>query len=102
MKKLLPCAFFALFAFIVSGCVSSRLVVGPDGTAHHSIDCSGDGFTWNDCLERAGELCGGQGYTVVERTGENRPTLTVGRDILTAGIAAERTMLIKCGRQAPE
>ena len=102
MKKLLSCAVFALFALIISGCVSSKPVVGPDGTTHYSLDCSGDGFTWNDCLERAGELCGAQGYFVVAKTDENRPTLTVGRDTLTAGVAAERTMLIKCGRQAPE
>lgn len=60
----------AAIAMTLSGCVTSKQFTGPNGQPAYSIRCNGMANTWGDCLAKAGEICGAQGYTILERNGE--------------------------------
>jgi len=64
----------------LGACATSKAVYGPDGSKQHSITCGWG--TQNACYEKAGELCGTQGYKVVERRG-----------------GMYRTVVVKCGQE---
>jgi hypothetical protein len=53
-------------ALILSGCATSRQIVGPDGTPAHAIRCGA--AVADACLEKAGELCP-NGYDVLNAQG---------------------------------
>jgi hypothetical protein len=58
-----------LTAVVLAGCASSTTTYGPDGRQIHALNCSGWARSWAMCLERAGELCGPNGYDVIDRGG---------------------------------
>jgi len=82
------------------GCSSAQPIYTADGSAGHSIDCSGLAQTWNHCLEQAGALCKEKGYTVVSQTGEREGPPLIGSNRalldLLAPTKAARSMVIKC------
>ncbi len=92
------------------GCATSRETYTADGEIGHSINCSGEFLTWGVCFEKAGKLCGSQGYTVLEQNGEKGEFITGGSRIGGAGGVFSgsssiygstthiRSMLIKCGK----
>lgn len=51
---------------ILSGCTTSRQIIGPNGTPAHSIRCGA--AVADACLEKAGELCP-NGYVVLSSQG---------------------------------
>ena len=58
------------------GCVRSKPITGPDGTQVYSIECNGIQNTIADCLEKAGEVCGARGYSVLGADKEFSSTAT--------------------------
>jgi hypothetical protein len=54
---------------LLSGCasVNPQPFVGPSGNYAYSMKCSGMGRDWDDCLQKAGELCP-DGYSIVGQT----------------------------------
>src|SRR6516225_2604940 len=67
---------------LLSGCVSSQETFTADGSKGHVINCT-PGWTggivgsianantnWGTCFQRAGEICGARGYTVLARSDE--------------------------------
>lgn len=50
----------------VSGCATSRQIIGPNGKPAHSIRCGAAAA--DACLEKAGEVCPG-GYAVLNSNG---------------------------------
>jgi len=89
MKKLfLICLALAFLA----GCAAKATpVIGPDGTQHYSIDCSSEFLSWSDCLAKASQVCGAQGYTNKFSNENATPGFWV----------IDRTMLIKCEQEQP-
>jgi hypothetical protein len=54
-----------LSLIIICGCgAKSKRAIGPDGRPLHHISCGGIQNSFEDCLEKAGELCP-QGYDVL-------------------------------------
>ncbi|MBO0765697.1 MAG: hypothetical protein J2P50_14070 [Hyphomicrobiaceae bacterium] len=69
-------AIAAAAACLLAGCVSSTPIHTADGGQGHAISCSGAGLygtyvaSWNQCLERAGEICGARGYDILTKSEE--------------------------------
>lgn len=83
---------FALAVFL-PGCASSSKTFGPDGREIHVLNCSDWARSWSMCLERAGELCGANGYDVLDRSGETSGYLISGS---SASPLISREMAIAC------
>lgn len=58
--------FLLATAAILCGCATSRQIIGPNGTAAHSIRCGA--AVADACLEKAGQLCP-NGYIVLNSQG---------------------------------
>jgi hypothetical protein len=101
-----------LFVFVsiltLAGCATVRESFAPDGRKAYNLNCSGTARGWDKCLTSAGELCGKNGYDVLDRSSES---MTVGSfggnaNVTRAGGTAssggfigstnERSMMIAC------
>jgi hypothetical protein len=56
-------------AVLLAGCASSREVRRADGWLTHVVDCSLPLLNFGHCLEKAGEVCRGYGYTILNQAG---------------------------------
>lgn len=54
----------------LAGCATSREVRQADGWQSHVISCGGPLLNMGHCLEKAGEVCSGYGYTIIKREGD--------------------------------
>ena len=88
---LLPVITFALM-----GCAGSSRTYTSDGRTGHSLNCSGTARNWGMCEQKAGEICGSQGYEVLSTTGDTGAVLTASRGGVYASTTRTRTMLIAC------
>lgn len=93
MKGLLIAVVVALG---LGGCAVDKTTYGPDGHAAHSINCSGSALTWGACYEKAGEVCGSNGYNVIAQNGD--PSASGGAVGGSAffGSSMSRTLLVEC------
>jgi hypothetical protein len=83
---------------LLAGCAAStKTAYTPDGRVGQSIDCGGRHVTWGSCYEKAGELCGAQGYDVMNQAGDSGAWLARGYGSSTQ----TRNMLIACKRPVP-
>lgn len=58
-------------AVVLSGCAAGAdKTYGPDGREAYNLTCSGNMRNWGMCYEKAGEICGRKGYTIIRRDGE--------------------------------
>jgi hypothetical protein len=64
-KKLLLIAVTA-----IAGCATVRESYAPDGRKAYALNCSGTARGWDKCLASAGEICGSNGYDVLDRSSE--------------------------------
>jgi hypothetical protein len=99
----------ALAASLSSGwCVSSNESYMADGRKGHVINCT-PGWTggivgavanastsWGTCFEKAGELCGAKGYTVLHRSDEPGFAAHVGQYGGHASTTNNRTLIVRC------
>jgi hypothetical protein len=66
----------AVACLLVGACVNSTPIHTADGRQGHAISCSGAGLygtyvaSWNQCFERAGEICGARGYDILSKSDE--------------------------------
>lgn len=83
--------------FIVAGCAVGKATYLPDGSAGHSINCSGSALTWASCYEKAGAVCGARGYDVVAG-GEDKAMMASSTPQygFFAMPVVNRTMLVRC------
>jgi hypothetical protein len=56
-----------LFALIINACASSNTAVTADGKVEHHVYCSGFMYSWDDCYEKASEICGAKAYDVLQK-----------------------------------
>ena len=80
----------------------------PDGSQGYPISCNGIANSMGDRFQKAGELCGTKGYSVLNREGEAIPmgtsigSATVGPAggstgyTTQAGMRVTRSLFIKC------
>lgn len=90
MKKLTVVS--SLFLFSLSACAIASETYLPDGSKGFSINCSGMVQSWNDCYQKAGELCRERGFKVVAG-GTERGYIATPQ---SAGTVINRNMLISC------
>ncbi|MEA2078991.1 MAG: hypothetical protein U9P00_03885 [Pseudomonadota bacterium] len=98
MKIALPIVLVVL----LTACATSKEVDIEEGQRGYSIDCSGDDLNWGMCYEKAGDICGEQGFEILDKTG--------GTGVVVAGIkygvygesGLNRGMIIKCRRSSDQ
>ncbi len=95
-ESVTKCLVVAVGVLVLSGCASSRRVYTPHGTQGFSITCSGAALNWGLCYEKAGDLCGARGYTVIEKNGDQGATLAGNRYGIYGGSVINRNMIIQC------
>lgn len=61
MKHLYVVAFLGM----LTACVTNSPAYMPDGSQGQLVTCGGALFAYTDCLKRAGELCGENGYKII-------------------------------------
>lgn len=85
-----------LLLLLLAGCATAKTTHMPDGSIGHSINCSGGALSWNQCYEKAGDLCKTQGYEVIAG-GSDQNTVIAGNQYgLYGGASMTRSMLVKC------
>jgi hypothetical protein len=99
--------FVAAFS-LLTGCATVRESFAPDGRKAYSLNCSGAARGWDKCLTSAGELCGKNGYDILDRSSESMMVGSFGggasmnRSSGSAsssgfiGSTSERSMMIAC------
>jgi hypothetical protein len=80
MKKLLP---FTLL--LLSGCfATSEPMYLPDGSQGYRISCEHYMGTTADCLQKAGDLCGAQGYITYDQNGRVKSEESQNQTVIAA------------------
>ncbi|MBK6958818.1 MAG: hypothetical protein AABY99_08965 [Pseudomonadota bacterium] len=88
--------YLIVLCAIILGCATSRETFVPDGGKGHSINCSGAALNWGMCYEKAGEICGANGYDVIAG-GSDQGAIAAGNQYgFYGGSVINRSMLIKC------
>jgi hypothetical protein len=87
---------FILVAMLLAGCVQTKPIHLPDGRQGHSINCSGQDFSWNHCYEKAGEICQSRGYDIVNRESDQISSVAATQYGALGGTKTSRTLLIAC------
>lgn len=83
-------------SLLLSACATSQPIYLPDGSAGHAINCDGSAMSWSLCFQKAGELCGASGYTILERSDDKAASATVTPQWGAVGAVVTRSMLVKC------
>ena len=107
MKKALLMLMLLLppLLVLVTGCATSRDVRLADGWKAYVVSCGGPMLNMGHCVEKAGEICLGRGYRVVNHLGEPLPEAnampTGGLPDIPKSMQAlkdfpERKLFIKC------
>lgn len=105
MRSLLSLIVLAVMTMAAAGCATSRDVRRADGWMTHVVSCGGPLLNMGHCLEKAGDVCGGRGYDVLNKVGGDLPDANA---IPTGGLPdfaqamegvkeyPERKLYIKC------
>jgi len=100
---LLLILLFVLFG--VTGCATSRNVHLSDGWKAYVVSCGGPMLNMGHCVEKAGEICMGRGFRVVNHLGEALPDANamptgglpdLPKSMQELGEYPKRKLLIKC------
>ncbi|HNQ03606.1 MAG TPA: hypothetical protein PKH69_03235 [Thiobacillaceae bacterium] len=106
MRSVATLLYLTLLAIGMTACASSREVRRADGWMTHVVGCGGPLLNMGHCLEKAGKICGGRGYAILNSTGEalpaspnaiptgGLPDLSRGMEILRD--SPQRKLYIKC------
>jgi hypothetical protein len=91
-------AVVLMVSIVGASCATSRETYTADGQVGHSITCSGTALNWGNCSEKAGDICGEKGYTVLEKSGDQGSVVTAGQFGLYGGSVMNRNMIVQCKR----
>lgn len=93
---------------MLSGCAFSKDMYLSDGSKGHNISCDGSANSISNCFQKAGELCGSKGYTLLNREGEAIPfgyatggasanaAGAQGAYVSQVGMMVTRSIFVKC------
>ena len=62
-----------ILVILLASCATSKRMYLPDGSYGHNISCDGAANKIGNCFQKAGDLCGASGYTLLNREGEAIP-----------------------------
>jgi hypothetical protein len=85
-----------LLTLALTGCTSAKPITTPDGRQGFTVGCSGNTLSWEDCFERAAEICGGRSYDVFTSKGEESALVAAEPQPLSDKTAKARSMVIAC------
>lgn len=103
----------ATMAVALCGCVSSQPTHTATGQTGHVINCTplvtsgivgavaSASTSWGQCYQKAGELCGARGYTILQQVGENGVYGEAGRYASSVSTTNNRMMIIQCNGPVP-
>ena len=93
-KHLIPLTFFAL----LTGCVTTKEIYGPNGQKAYTLNCSDStSANWDDCYEKAGEICRENGYIVLEEQTDTEASGNWGDGLFGQySKGNNRVMMIQC------
>ena len=95
MNKIFMLTTFILF----NACATSKVIYTPEGKKGYNITCSGSALNWGMCYEKAGEMCGSEGYTIIEKSDDKGEIVSANQFGLYGGSVINRNMLIVCGKE---
>ncbi|MEB8430840.1 hypothetical protein OO007_01290 [Cocleimonas sp. KMM 6892] len=81
IKLLLPSS---LIAILLTGCATSIPISSPNGKIGHAINCSA--VTMAQCYQKAGEMCGGRGYNILNQKNQSQGFFT----------PADKSLVVEC------
>lgn len=62
--------YLSTLVVLLQGCAISRPTYLSDGSQGFSISCDGSAVGMNVCYEKAGEMCGSRGYSLLNKEGQ--------------------------------
>lgn len=81
----------------LAGCAVSRQISGPDGETLYAIECSGYMMTMGSCLEKAGKICGDNGYELLMGgTTNHGNAATFGQFGVISTPIIQREIVVRC------
>jgi len=86
----------AILVLALAGCTSAKQITTPDGRQGYTVGCSGSVLSWEDCFERADDLCRGRNYDVFTRVGEEGALVAAEPQNLRDSATNNRSMVIAC------
>jgi hypothetical protein len=89
-------SLFLITLVSISGCTTGSKTYMPDGRVGYSINCSGTAFSWGNCFEKAGEICGSLGYDILSQAGEQGSVASANQSGFYGGSVMTRSLLIAC------
>ena len=94
MKQLIVLAFLTL----LTGCVTTKEIYGPNGQKAYTLNCSDStSANWDDCYEKAGEICRENGYIVLEEQTDTEASGNWGEGLFGQySKGNNRVMMIQC------
>ena len=91
-------AWIIVLSACLVACATAKEVRLADGSTGHKISCGGSALS--QCVEKTGEICGAQGYQVVNREGAVVPASAIGGSstsfIGTFGAIGTPNLFVKC------
>ncbi|MFK8067154.1 MAG: hypothetical protein AB8D52_02820 [Gammaproteobacteria bacterium] len=77
--------FFCLLTTVtMTGCAITTPITSPNGKSGYAINCTA--VTIAHCYQKAGEMCGVRGYSIIDQKNESHGFL----------IAADRSLIVEC------
>ena len=86
----------ATLVFALASCTAAKPITTPDGRQGYTVGCSGSVLSWEDCFERAAEICEGRSYDVFTRVGEEGALVAAEPQHLHDRTTPNRSMVIAC------
>lgn len=68
-------------ALFLAACSHANKITTPDGGDGFAVSCGGTANSWGGCYQKAGEVCGKAGYSIIDRT-EGGTIDTVSRSMI--------------------
>lgn len=86
----------ALLMLVLTGCTSAKPITTPDGREGFTVGCAGRLMSWEDCFERAAQMCGGRSYDVFTHAGEESALVAAEPRHFADKTTQTRSMVIAC------
>jgi len=85
-----------LLILALTGCTSTTRITMPDGRQGFAVACTERLLTWEDCFERADEICGGHSYEIFTQAGAESAFVASEPQHLADVPAEARRLVIIC------
>ena len=81
-----------LFLFTLCACTASSLPLSDADRGKHTVYCSGDDSSWDECDRKARETCGEQGYDEEQKYEDEGAFVAYG----SARVLPDRRLKVHC------